>query len=305
MSKARIAFVELAGAAGLLYSLLSSPETRRIIDESEIVYWPTIGKTGPIEDIDIAFISGTAKTRSHVNTVRSIRENTRILVAYGTSAIYGGVPGMTALLRPGDHHGYMELDEEHKNLEETVRPITSITEPDILVPGEPPSEEANRILSETIEKLLNGEAMNKPIYVFTGENLCKHCPRRPKNIEKLEMPGIKSVFEVDTRNDKCFLELGILCMGPVTASGCGHVCIRMNQPCTGCNGPARGVVDQGLNYISSFTSILLKSKERQVMFDYFAKELDKLHDPMGYFYRYTLPKAMLTRLALKKRGVEE
>ena len=42
---------------------------------------------------------------------------------------------------------------------------------------------------------------------------------------------------------RCLLEQGLLCMGPVTAGGCGGkdapLCIRARVPCRGCYGPVR------------------------------------------------------------------
>jgi coenzyme F420-reducing hydrogenase gamma subunit len=35
----------------------------------------------------------------------------------------------------------------------------------------------------------------------------------------------------------CLLKNGILCLGPVTADGCGSLCINHNLPCVGCWGP--------------------------------------------------------------------
>jgi sulfhydrogenase subunit delta len=35
----------------------------------------------------------------------------------------------------------------------------------------------------------------------------------------------------------CLLKNGIFCLGPVTADGCGSICINHNLPCIGCWGP--------------------------------------------------------------------
>ena len=42
---------------------------------------------------------------------------------------------------------------------------------------------------------------------------------------------------------RCLLEQGLMCMGPVTAGGCGGsgapLCVRVRVPCRGCYGPVR------------------------------------------------------------------
>jgi sulfhydrogenase subunit delta len=51
----------------------------------------------------------------------------------------------------------------------------------------------------------------------------------------------------------CLLNRGLPCLGPVTADGCGAVCINHNLPCVGCWGPV-----EGANFTSEF--YLLKDK---------------------------------------------
>ncbi len=298
----RYAFLELTSCGDCLSELYMNPEINKLLEEGEIVYWPAYGIVGDPEEIgevDVTFIAGTVRTRRDLEELEKFRRISRIVVAYGTCSIYGGLNGLTALLEPR-----AIADGEYvKLLMPTVKPVTDYIEPDILVPGCPPTREVMARLAKTLKKYISGGKPEKKIFLIPGEVLCKHCPRRPSNPEKAEMPGIRDPNEV-VDDGRCFIEQGILCLGPVTANGCNHLCIRFNHPCMGCMGPARGVVDQGLNMIGSIGSILLKSREVKLLFPGLAKELDKLRDPMGYFYRYTLPKAMLTKLALRRRGVE-
>ena len=44
-------------------------------------------------------------------------------------------------------------------------------------------------------------------------------------------------MECKWNENDCLLNRGILCLGPLTAAGCGAVCINHNLPCVGCWGP--------------------------------------------------------------------
>ena len=73
------------------------------------------------------------------------------------------------------------------------------------------------------------------------------------------------------------------------------------MPCIGCTGPAPGVDDVGLKYLSAIASILLVDKEKELLEKGLAKHLDKIVDPLGMFYRYILPSSYLTKLSIKRR----
>ena len=57
---------------------------------------------------------------------------------------------------------------------------------------------------------------------------------------------------------RCLLEQGLLCMGPVTAGGCGGkdtpLCIRARVPCRGCYGPVRQGGNQLLDMMNALAS---------------------------------------------------
>lgn len=65
--------------------------------------------------------------------------------------------------------------------------------------------------------------------------VCDTCPR----IIGEKQPGkLKRDYEGLPNMDDCLLNQGYICMGPVTAAGCGGLCMRVNAPCTGCYGKA-------------------------------------------------------------------
>jgi F420-non-reducing hydrogenase small subunit len=66
------------------------------------------------------------------------------------------------------------------------------------------------------------------------------------------------------------------------------------MPCTGCYGPVEGVSDQGAHLLSAVSSII-DSKDP----DEINRIIDTIHDPVGTFYRYSLPDSLLRRARVK------
>ncbi|HEY5595840.1 MAG TPA: hypothetical protein VIL47_01065, partial [Candidatus Bipolaricaulota bacterium] len=67
-------------------------------------------------------------------------------------------------------------------------------------------------------------------------------------------------------------------------------CIGGNMPCTGCMGPTSHVKDYGAKALSLIASILDADEEGEI-----EAHLDALVDPVGTFYRYSLPASLLHR----------
>ena len=77
----------------------------------------------------------------------------------------------------------------------------------------------------------------------------------------------------DVETPICFLEKGILCLGPITRDGCECKCINLGLPCEGCMGP----ISQDFTAdIINFLSMIDLS--------------DDLKNYKGIFYRFSKPK---------------
>jgi F420-non-reducing hydrogenase small subunit len=173
---------------------------------------------------------------------------------------------------------------------------------DYVVGACPPTREMNVKLLQVVLDFLQGKADLPPkgtILAF-DRTLCEECPREKP--EKVVIDEIKGMDYTQPDPDKCFLEQGILCFGPATRGGCDAKCIKVNVPCRGCMGPTATVIDHGGSMLSAFTSILkVSGSENQIPEEEIQKLMEKMSDPLGTLYRFTLPKSLLKRV-VKEAG---
>jgi F420-non-reducing hydrogenase small subunit len=104
----------------------------------------------------------------------------------------------------------------------------------------------------------------------------------------------RRTFEIIPEAETCLLEQGLLCAGLATRGGCGALCPQANMPCTGCYGPVEGVIDQGAHFLSAVASVIDSNDPEEVR-----KIIDDIRDPVGTFYRYSLPDSLLRRAKIK------
>jgi F420-non-reducing hydrogenase small subunit len=90
---------------------------------------------------------------------------------------------------------------------------------------------------------------------------------------------------------------GLVCLGPATRGGCEARCIQGNMPCTGCFGPVSRVRDYGAKALSAVASLADSNDEAQIV-----RILEAVPDPVGTFYRYSLPAALLQRKRLSPQA---
>ena len=289
---------------------------------AEIVFWPTamdfklsdlerIGKN----EIDISLQHGTIRTSEQEHIAHLLRERSKVMIAFGSCSCFGGIPGlcnltsreeifetvfkktpstvnpefitpMTEIMQDGHSLTLPELYDDGKALPQIV-------DVDYYLPGCPPAVElVERLLPIITDFLKTGELPPKGTVIASDKTLCDECSltRENKMISKIFRP-----HEIIPDPKRCLLEQGILCMGPATRGGCGARCINALMPCRGCMGPTAEVKDQGAKMISAIASILGVENEKDLSEDEVEKLLNQIKDPVGTFYRFTLPVALINR----------
>ena len=159
---------------------------------------------------------------------------------------------------------------------------------DYYLPGCPPPVP---LILNAVTAIIEGKLPEKGTVLAPVKALCDDCARN-KHVAK-RMPDIKRTWEIKADPEECFLEQGIICMGPATRSGCETRCINGNSPCTGCLGPTPEVDDQGAKMISALDSILRVGDEKSMSEEEMTTLVDKVKDPVGTFYMYGLASAIL------------
>lgn len=290
-----------------------------IVEMAEIVLWPVAMDTKyadvramPDRFMDVCFFNGSVRNSEQHELAELLRRKAALLVAFGSCAHHGCIPGL-ANLHTRDQllrHVYAEepsvanpagtvpavstqVKEGELTLPEffdRVSPLDRVVEVDYYLPGCPPP--VARII-EALEAVFSGMLPGKGSVLAPTKALCDECDRNKHAARK--MPDVKRSYEVAADPAVCFLEQGLVCLGPVTRAGCGQRCINGNWPCTGCMGPTPEVNDQGGKMISALASILRVDDEKELTGRQAAELLARVKDPVGTFYMYGLASATLNR----------
>ena len=316
-SKIKMAVYWGAACGGCCVSVLDVHEALfDVVAAADLVFWPIALDTKyadvenmPSGHIDLTLFNGAIRNSENEHMAHVLREKSKILVAYGSCAHMGGIPGLANFstkedifrrvydesestinpekLRPQVScevdEGVLELPEFYND----VRALADVTDVDYMIPGCPPQTER---LVEVFTAVVRGAALPpKGSVIGAGTKAqCDECIRKKsenKTIKKFNRP-----WEVVDDGETCFMEQGILCMGPTTRTGCDYRCIKGNAACRGCYGPTPDVQDPGGKMMSAIASIIDEKESESI-----DKVLEELVDPAGYFYRYSLPSSYLRR----------
>ena len=291
---------------------------------ADIVYWPVamdfkrkdLFARQP-DSIDITLFNGMIRNSEHLEDAKLLREKSRVMVAFGSCAHLGGIPGMANFTdREGvfdvaymstqsteNPDGILPLPSVEKGglhltlprFHDHVQALDRVVDVDYYVPGCPPTHDVIMKTVQVVAAAHNGEDLPAKGTVIADRNaLCSDCPRnstiQPHMMEQVVRPHEKMIDP-----DTCFLEQGIICMGPFTRAGCGHVCIGANMPCRGCFGPAENQYDQGTEALSAFGSVAGAGRDDYVPRGEMLRPVNSVKDPLGTFYRFSLPSAIINR----------
>jgi F420-non-reducing hydrogenase small subunit len=317
LAKPKVAIYWCASCGGCEEAVVDlAEEILGVVEAVDIVFWPVAldFKVSDVEaladgELTAAFINGAIRTSEQAEMVELLRRKAQVVVAFGACAWLGGIPGLANLysresilafvyggspstvdgdgVRPLEEFGAPEGTVRLPHFDEDVRTLDQVIDVDYYLPGCPPTP---KVVADALGALLSGELPPKGSVLGSSRSLCSECELNETKPEKLKLTDIKRVWEIVPEPDRCLLTQGILCLGPVTRGGCGALCVKAHMPCTGCFGPLDEVRDYGAKGIAAVASLMDVIEEADV-----EAAVEQVPDPVGTFYRYSLPASLLHR----------
>jgi len=317
MTKPKVAFYWCASCGGCEEAVIDLAEVvLDVVEAVDIVFWPValdfkISDVEALADGELAasFVNGAIRTSEQREMVELLRRKSGAVVAFGACAWLGGIPGLANLssresildyvyhevpsmqdgngVRPQEETDVPEGRLRLPHFDEDVRTLDQVIDVDYYLPGCPPPPS---LIAQAVTALVEGKLPEKGSVLAPDVALCAECPRAGTKPEDLKVERFHRPYEIVADPETCLLAQGLVCLGPATRSGCDAVCIAANMPCTGCMGPTSRVLDHGAKALSAIASLMQTQEQEEI-----AALAEQLVDPVGTFYRYSLPASLLHR----------
>lgn len=321
MPKPKLALYWAASCGGCEIAVIDIEE--KILDVAsffDIVFWPAAldfkyedVESMEDESITLTLFNGSIRTEENEKIAKLLRKKSKILVAFGSCAHEGCIPGLANLYGKQSIFEYVYKESPSVNKDdkgifpskktylngyeieipdffESVKTLDQVVEVDYYVPGCPPqSFQIVNVIESVIDILKN----NKPLppkgsILGAGDKTC--CDECPRTRKEKRIKTFYRIHEIIPKEDECLLDQGIFCMGPATRSGCGALCVKANVPCRGCYGAPPNVIDQGAKMISALSSVIDASSPEEARLI-----MNKIVDLVGTIYRFSLPASLLRK----------
>jgi F420-non-reducing hydrogenase small subunit len=291
----------------------------QLAEAADIYLWPVAmdykyrdAESWADQFIDVCLFNGAIRNSEGERMAHLLRRKSKVFVAFGSCACFGGIPGLANQadaeevldrvyrqtpstvnpdgVRPQQVTARPEGELTLPTFYNTVRALGHVEDVDYFVPGCPPVPERIWEVIGSLVGAASGAQPWPPKGATLGARettLCDECERlkEEKLVDRFTRPHL-----AQTDPQRCLLEQGVICLGPATRGGCGRRCISAWMPCRGCYGPAPGVADQGAKMLSALASILKAENPLEA-----ERSLETVVDPLGTFYRFTLPTSLLER----------
>ncbi|MCP4357025.1 MAG: oxidoreductase [Chloroflexi bacterium] len=316
--KPKFAMYWASSCGGCEIAVLNINEKILDVDANfEVVFWPVAMdakykdvEAMPDKSILLTLFNGGIRNKENEYMAHLLRQKSQILVAFGSCATEGCIPGLANLssmdeifyaayesvstdnlehLRPSFSYQVPEGTLTIPVFNPVLRTLDQVVDVDYFMPGCPPESHQIGAVIDLVIQVLRGEAELPPKGSIIGagdSTVCEECPRT-RNVKKIKkLVRIHEMEEVDP--ELCLLEQGILCNGPATRSGCSALCPQVGAACIGCYGPAAGVIDYGARMMTAVASVIDSNDPDEI-----EDILDGIPDPAGSFYRFSLAHSLL------------
>jgi len=150
MTRKRLATVWLDGCSGCHMSFLDIDERLlELAGQVDLVFSPLVDQKEFPDQVDITLVEGAVSSEYDLEKIRHIREHTHTLISLGDCAVTGNVPSLRnslttesvlrrVYLEPGLINPQIPTEGVPRLLS-VVRPVHSVVNVDVYVPGCPPS----------------------------------------------------------------------------------------------------------------------------------------------------------------------
>jgi len=206
----RVAVAKFASCDGCQLTLLDlEDELLEIVSRFDIVEFPEATSRRSPGPYDIVFVEGAISAPEHIDQIKELRKQARVLVTIGACATAGGIQ---ALRNWADHDAYRAAVYAHPEWIASLATATAVSEHvkvDMELRGCPID---GGQLTELLTAVLVGRRPQ-----IRDEAVCRECKRK----------GVVCLVVAS----------GEACMGPVTTSGCNALCPSYGRGCFGCFGP--------------------------------------------------------------------
>jgi F420-non-reducing hydrogenase small subunit len=238
---------------------------------------------------------------------RLMRAKSKVLVAFGSCAHEGCIPGLAnlhdreeifktvyhdspSLERNGETVPLPEVETPHGTLRlpvfyDTLKTLGQTVDVDYYLPGCPPEPER---IWDAIAAIVEGKLPEKGSVIGAETTVCDECTRTR---QEKKIGAFKRTWQVIPDPETCLLEQGLVCCGIATRAGCGALCPQVNSPCIGCYGANEGVLDFGARMMTALASVIDSEDPEEI--DRIIRE--GIPDPVGTFYRFGLARSLLRR----------
>jgi F420-non-reducing hydrogenase small subunit len=322
LEKPKLAIYWAASCGGCEFAFVNLHEKLLDVEEAfDFMFCPCLLDTKrkdiealPDGAIAVTLFNGALRSEENVEMARILRRKSQLLVAFGSCASEGCIPGLANFSTKDELLKTIYLDNASVDNPAAIIPSGTTTFPegdihltamlgrvkhlaqevavDYYIPGCPP--ESHQIWN-VIETILAGDLPPQGSTVGCGTlTVCDDCDRTK---EDKRITAFRRSYEFYPEPRVCLLEQGLLCMGIATRNGCGAPCTRASMPCSGCYGAPDGVADQGAAMVAALGSIMdigdTAGLSEEAIESRVASFLATIPDYAGLFYKYTLASSTL------------
>lgn len=281
---------------------------------ADIRLWPIAvdGKYHDVEtmqdgELDLTIFSGAVRNAENERIAQLLRQKSKLLVAFGSCAHMGGIPGLANtttreeifdrayLHNPSIEQGSHTIPRPETKVDagtldipsfyRRVYKLADVVDVDYYVPGCPPAPSQ---VKAVLLAIAQGNLPPKGSVVGAADQaVCDECTRekKEKKLKRFYRP-----WEIIQDPAQCLMDQGILCAGAATRGGCGVRCPNTGQGCRGCYGPLPNVIDHGAKFLSAVASIIDSNDPEEIR-----KILEGIPDFACIAYRFGMPASLLQR----------